>query len=196
MVRLENFNNFEEYCDAKQRWVKNPNDTNAGYLLALSQSLLNQVFIAQREEEEKEEEKEDEVALKEKENQKVVDTDADEYVHITIDEYFEWLNTIKDICKSSLERFESRHLMYKSGNPSVTLSAYGLKNREIPTQIMLEMIELELKIIDVARQPFRTWRDSRDREFKFAFQLRIANPALIESAEYARDHKKEKEDEK
>ncbi|AHV83105.1 hypothetical protein GJ20_gp64 [Lactococcus phage P092] len=54
MVRLENFNNFEEYCDAKQRWVKNPNDTNAGYLLALSQSLLNQVFIAQREEEEKE----------------------------------------------------------------------------------------------------------------------------------------------
>ena len=54
MVRLENFNNFEEYCEAKQRWVKNPNDTNAGYLLALSQSLLNQVFIAQREEEEKE----------------------------------------------------------------------------------------------------------------------------------------------
>ena len=28
MVRLENFNNFEEYCEAKQRWVKNPNDTN------------------------------------------------------------------------------------------------------------------------------------------------------------------------
>ena len=54
MVRLENFNNFEEYCDAKQRWAKYPNDTNAGYLLALSQSLLNQVFIAQREEEEKE----------------------------------------------------------------------------------------------------------------------------------------------
>ena len=187
MVRLENFNNFEEYCDAKQRWAKNPNDTNAGYLLALSQSLLNQAFIAQREEEQKAYE----VALKEKENEKVVDTDGDARVHITIDEYFEWLNRIKDICKSSLERFESSHLMYKSDNPSVALSAYGLKNREIPAQIMLDMIELDLKIIDVARQPFRTWRDSRDREFKFAFQLRIANPALIEAAEYARDNKKD-----
>lgn len=187
MVRLENFNNFEEYCEAKQRWAKNPNDTNAGYLLALSQSLLNQAFIAQREEEQKEYE----VALKEKENEKVVDTDGDARVHITIDEYFEWLNRIKDICKSSLERFESSHLMYKSDNPSVALSAYGLKNREIPAQIMLDMIELDLKIIDVARQPFRTWRDSRDREFKFAFQLRIANPALIEAAEYARDNKKD-----
>ena len=187
MVRLENFNNFEEYCEAKQRWAKNPNDTNAGYLLALSQSLLDQAFIAQREEEQKEYE----VALKEKENEKVVDTDGDARVHITIDEYFEWLNRIKDICKSSLERFESSHLMYKSDNPSVALSAYGLKNREIPAQIMLDMIELDLKIIDVARQPFRTWRDSRDREFKFAFQLRIANPALIEAAEYARDNKKD-----
>lgn len=60
MVRLENFNNFEEYCEAKQRWVKNPNDTNAGYLLALSLSLLNQVFVAQREEDLKKKEKEDE----------------------------------------------------------------------------------------------------------------------------------------
>ncbi|AHV83267.1 hypothetical protein P162_0070 [Lactococcus phage P162] len=192
MVRLENFNNFEEYCEAKQRWAKNPNDTNAGYLLALSQSLLNQAFVAQREEEQKAYEE----GLKEKENQKVVDTDADEHVHITIDEYFEWLNRIKDICKSSLERFESRHLMYETDNPIVTLKVYGLENREIPTQIMLDMIELELKIIDVARKPFRTWRDPWDKEFKFAFQLRIANPALIESAEYARDHKKEKENEK
>lgn len=192
MVRLENFNNFEEYCDAKQRWAKNPNDTNAGYLLALSQSLLNQAFIAQREEEQKEYE----VALKEKENQKVVDTDADEHVHITIDEYFEWLNRIKDICKSSLERFESRHLMYETDNPFVTLKVYGLENREIPTQIMLKLIEVEIDIVNAARKPFRTWRDPWDKEFKFAFQLRIANPALIESAEYARDHKKEKEDEK
>lgn len=192
MVRLENFNNFEEYCDAKQRWAKNPNDTNAGYLLALSQSLLNQAFIAQREEEQKEYE----VALKEKENQKVVDTDADEHVHITIDEYFEWLNRIKDICKSSLERFESRHLMYETDNPFVTLKVYGLENREIPTQIMLKLIEVEIDIVNAARKPFRTWRDPWDKEFKFAFQLRIANPALIESAEYARDNKKEKEDEK
>lgn len=55
MVRLENFNNFEEYFEAKQRWVENPNDTNAGYLLALSQSLLNQAFVAQREEDLKKE---------------------------------------------------------------------------------------------------------------------------------------------
>lgn len=190
MVRLENFNNFEEYCEAKQRWAKNPNDTNAGYLLGMSQSLLNQAFVAQRDEDQKAYDE----ALKEKENQKVVDTEANEHVHITIDEYFEWLNRIKDICKSSLERFESRHLMYETDNPIVTLSVYGLENREIPTQIMLDMIELELKIIDVARKPFRTWRDPWDKEFKFAFQLRIANPALIESAEYARDHKKEKED--
>ncbi|AHV83185.1 hypothetical protein GJ23_gp68 [Lactococcus phage P118] len=53
-MKIENFNNFEEYWEAKQLWAKYPNDTNAGYLLALSQSLLNQVFVAQREEEEKE----------------------------------------------------------------------------------------------------------------------------------------------
>lgn len=58
-MKIENFNNFEEYCEAKQRWIKNPNDTNAGYLLALSQSLLNQAFVAQREEDLKKE-KEDE----------------------------------------------------------------------------------------------------------------------------------------
>ena len=189
-MKIENFNNFEEYCEAKQRWAKNPNDTNAGYLLALSQSLLNQAFVAQREEEQKEYE----VALKEKENQKVVDTEADEHVYITIEEYFEWLNTIKDICKSSLERFESQHFLYESDNPYIKLSAYGLENREIPTQIMLKLIEVEIDIIHTAREPFRTWRDSWDKEFKFAFQLRIANPALIEAAEYARDHKKGEED--
>lgn len=192
MVRLENFNNFEEYCEAKQRWAKNPNDTNAGYLLALSQSLLNQAFIAQCEEEQEEYEE----ALKEEENQKVVDIEADEHVHISIDEYFEWLNTIKGICTESLERFESRHLMYEPDSPYVKLSSYGLENREIPTQIMLKLIEVEIDIVNAARKPFRTWRDPWDKEFKFAFQLRIANPALIESAEYARDNKKEKEDEK
>lgn len=87
-MKFENFNNFEEYFEAKQRWAKNPNDTNAGYLLALSQSLLNQAFVAQREEEQKVYDE----ALKEKENQKVVDTDGDARVHITIDEYFEWLD--------------------------------------------------------------------------------------------------------
>ena len=56
-MKIENFNNFEEYLEAKQRWAKNPNDTNAGYLLAMSQSLLNQAFLKQREEEEKEDEK-------------------------------------------------------------------------------------------------------------------------------------------
>ena len=56
-MKIENFNNFEEYLEAKQRWAKNPNDTNAGYLLAMSQSLLNQAFLKQREEEEKDDEK-------------------------------------------------------------------------------------------------------------------------------------------
>lgn len=186
-MKIENFNNFEEYCKAKQRWAKNPNDTNAGYLLAMSQSLLNQAFLKQREEEQEEYEE----ALKEEEKQKVVDSDEDAHIHITIDEYFEWLNRIKDICKSSLERFESRHFLYESDNPYIKLSAYGLENREIPTQVMLKLIEVELDIVNTARKPFRTWRDPLDKEFKFAFQLRIANPALIETAEYARDHNKD-----
>lgn len=182
-MKIENFNNFEEYIEAKQRWTKNPNDTNAGYLLGLSQSLLNQAFLKQREEEQK--------AREEAEKQKVVDKDADAHVHISIDEYFEWLNRIKDICKSSLEMFESQHFLYESDNPFVKLSAYGLENREIPTQIMLKLIEVEIDIVNTARKPFRTWRTPSGKEFKFAFQLRIANPALIETAEYARDHKKD-----
>lgn len=186
-MKIENFNNFEEYIEAKQRWTKNPNDTNAGYLLGMSQSLLNQAFLKQREEEEKEYEE----ALKEAENQKIIDTDEDAHVHITIDEYFEWLNSITDICKSSLKMFESRHFMYESENPYVKLSAYGLENREIPTQIMLKLIEVEIDIVNAARKPFRTWRTPSGKEFKFAFQLRIANPAMIEAAEYARDHKKD-----
>ena len=66
-MKFENFNNFEEYFEAKQRWTKNPNDTNAGYLLAMSQSLLNQAFLKQREEE--------------AENKKVLDTDVDARDH-------------------------------------------------------------------------------------------------------------------
>lgn len=178
-MKFENFNNFEEYIEAKQRWTKNPNDTNAGYLLGLSQSLLNQAFLKQREEE--------------AENQKVVDKDSDAHVHITIDDYFEWLhdmgNNIKDIIVEYEEKKGKPIRPDDIEQPYVRLAA--LPTREIPAKLLYTMILSDMDIVLNNNNLFkRSWKNERNKPFTYAFQLLFANNILIDIAEYDRDHKK------
>lgn len=177
-MKFEDFNNFEEYIEAEQRWTKNPNDTNAGYLLGLSQSLLNQAFLKQREEEEKEQAK----------NQKVVD--ADDHVHISIDEYFEWLhdmgNNIKDIIVGYEEKKGKPIRPDDIEQPYVRLVV--LPTREIPAKLLYTMILADMDIVLTNNLFKRSWKSERNKPFKYAFQLRLANDILIDAAEYDRDH--------
>lgn len=184
-MKIENFNNFEEYIEAEQRWIKNPNDTNAGYLLGMSRSLLNQAFVKQREEEEKE--------YEEAEKQKVVDKDEDAHVHITIDEYFEWLHNMgNDIADVVLAYENKKGRPIKPDDieqPYITLSV--LPGREIPAKLFYTMILADMDVVLANNLFKRSWQTISGKPFKYAFQLRLANNLLIDTAEYDRDHKKD-----
>lgn len=179
-MKLENLSEFMTYMEAKERWVKKPNNSNAGFALASSFRLIDQAFVKQS----KEELKEYEPAKK---KLPVGDDDRD---NITIEAYLEWLKEIDSICHKSIKDYNNiKNQLYENDEPYVKLYAVGLRDREIPTDIFLKLIHVEMDIINAALKPKRTWRDHFGDKFEYAFQLRIANPALIEAAEFAMKHK-------